>query len=33
MGFDAKRGTAAVVLTNSTHGADDLGMELVASKR
>ena len=29
MGFDAKRGTAAVVLTNSAHGADDLGMALL----
>ena len=32
MGFDAKRGTAAVVLTNSTHGADDLGMDLLTPK-
>jgi CubicO group peptidase (beta-lactamase class C family) len=29
MGFDKKRGVAAVVLTNSTHGADDLGFELL----
>ena len=29
MGFDPKRGTAAVVLTNSTHGADDLGLTLL----
>jgi CubicO group peptidase (beta-lactamase class C family) len=29
MGFDAKRGIAAVVLTNSTHGADDLGLTLL----
>jgi CubicO group peptidase (beta-lactamase class C family) len=32
MGFDAKRGTAAVVLTNSTHGADDLGLTLLNPK-
>jgi serine-type D-Ala-D-Ala carboxypeptidase/endopeptidase len=29
MGFDAKRKTAAVVLTNSGHGADDLGFALL----
>jgi CubicO group peptidase (beta-lactamase class C family) len=29
MGFDAKRKIAAVVLTNSAHGADDLGFELL----
>jgi CubicO group peptidase (beta-lactamase class C family) len=29
MGFDKKKGLAAVVLTNSTHGADDLGFELL----
>jgi D-alanyl-D-alanine-carboxypeptidase/D-alanyl-D-alanine-endopeptidase len=29
IGFDKKKGLAAVVLTNSTHGADDLGFELL----
>jgi CubicO group peptidase (beta-lactamase class C family) len=29
LGFDAKTGLAAVVLTNSTHGADDLGFDLL----
>jgi CubicO group peptidase (beta-lactamase class C family) len=29
LGFDKKRGLAAVVLTNSSHGADDLGFELL----
>lgn len=29
MGFDKNRKIAAVVLTNSTHGADDLGYELL----
>ena len=29
MGFDKSRKIAAVVLTNSTHGADDLGYELL----
>lgn len=29
MGFDTSRKIAAVVLTNSTHGADDLGYELL----
>ena len=29
MGFDKQKGLAAVVLTNSTHGADDLGFELL----
>jgi hypothetical protein len=29
MGFDAKRKIAAVVLTNSAHGADDLGFALL----
>jgi CubicO group peptidase (beta-lactamase class C family) len=29
LGFDAKKGLAAVVLTNSTHGADDLGFDLL----
>jgi CubicO group peptidase (beta-lactamase class C family) len=29
LGFDASRRIAAVVLTNSTHGADDLGYELL----
>jgi CubicO group peptidase (beta-lactamase class C family) len=29
MGFDKRRRIAAVVLTNSTHGADDLGYELL----
>ena len=29
LGFDAAHATAAVVLTNSAHGADDLGIELV----
>jgi CubicO group peptidase (beta-lactamase class C family) len=31
MGFDAKRRTAAVVLTNSTQGADDLGVALLTT--
>jgi CubicO group peptidase (beta-lactamase class C family) len=29
MGMDRKKGLTAVVLTNSTHGADDLGFELL----
>ena len=29
MGFDKQKGLAAVVLTNSAHGADDLGFELL----
>jgi CubicO group peptidase (beta-lactamase class C family) len=29
LGLDKKKGLAAVVLTNSTHGADDLGFELL----
>jgi CubicO group peptidase (beta-lactamase class C family) len=29
LGFDKQKGLAAVVLTNSTHGADDLGFELL----
>ena len=29
MGFDKGRRVAAVVLTNSVHGADDFGMQLV----
>jgi CubicO group peptidase (beta-lactamase class C family) len=29
IGFDAKRGLAAIVLTNSSQGADDLGYELL----
>ena len=29
MGFDKQKGLAVVVLTNSTHGADDLGFELL----
>ena len=29
LGFDKKKGLAAVVLTNSSHGADDLGFELL----
>jgi len=29
LGFDQKKGLAAVVLTNSTHGADDLGFDLL----
>jgi serine-type D-Ala-D-Ala carboxypeptidase/endopeptidase len=29
LGFDPKKGLAAVVLTNSTHGADDLGFDLL----
>ena len=29
MGFDKNRKIAAVVLANSTHGADDLGYELL----
>lgn len=28
-GFDPDRGVAAVVLTNSSHGADDIGMHLI----
>ena len=29
LGFDKQKGIAAVVLTNSSHGADDLGFELM----
>jgi hypothetical protein len=29
IGFDKERRTAAVVLTNSSQGADDLGFELL----
>jgi hypothetical protein len=29
LGFDKHKGRAAVVLTNSTQGADDLGLELL----
>jgi hypothetical protein len=29
LGFDASRRIAAVLLINSTHGADDLGYELL----
>ena len=29
LGFDKQKGLAAVVLTNSAHGADDLGFELL----
>ena len=29
LGFDPKKRLAAVVLTNSAHGADDLGYELL----